>query len=153
MDSKAERGYITHCGVYCGACSHRLTGQEHDPRHMTSKAKQLDPEELKYWTSCPGCGSDNYRADCDFKICATAKNVDRCVDCDQFPCQAHKEFNSDGVPHHAGALASLAVLREKGEEAWLIFQRKKWTCDCGARLSWYLRACVNCGRPAGTTAS
>lgn len=146
LEKGDEKDYVTYCGVYCGACSHRLTGVTRDPRHMTEKAKQLDPKELKYWTSCPGCRVGGHRADCDFKICATGKKVNHCVDCTEFPCWRHKEFNSDGVPHHAGSLASLAVLKENGEGAWLEMQRKKWTCSCGTKLSWYLKQCLKCGR-------
>jgi hypothetical protein len=31
-----------------------------------------------------------------------------------------------------------------GEAAWLAEQRARWTCPCGARLSWYLRDCPRC---------
>jgi len=146
LNRNGENGYVTYCGVYCGACSHKLTGVTQDPRHMTEKARQLDPEELKYWTSCPGCRIGKHRDDCDFKICAKGKNLDLCVDCPSFPCKFQQEFNSDGVPHHAGSLASLAVLKEQGQDAWLAVQREKWTCDCGAKLSWYLKQCLKCGQ-------
>ena len=143
-----DTGLISYCGVYCGCCSHRLAGVEHDQRHLTPKAAQLDPAEQQYWTSCPGCRNGHHRDDCDFKLCATAKGHEHCVQCAGFPCQLHVEFDADGVPHHAGSLDSLRLLKEQGETAWLETMRKKWTCECGARLSWYLRNCLKCGKPS-----
>jgi len=138
-----KKSQVPYCGVYCGACSLRLGGT--DEHHLTSRAKAMDPKEKEYWTSCPGCRTGDHRADCDFRICAMAKRLEHCVDCVDFPCGMHKEFNSDGVPHHAGSLASLAFLKEYGAEAWFRMQDGKWTCGCGAGLSWYLERCLGCG--------
>lgn len=148
MDEANRNEFITYCGVYCGSCGLRLAGVEKDERHLSPRAAKLDPTEKAYWTSCPGCRSGEHRADCDFRICATARGHEHCIHCEDFPCKLHAEFNSDGVPHHAESLASLKLLNDVGSEAWLDHQRRKWTCDCGARLSWYLPHCLQCGAPS-----
>lgn len=141
-----DNSSVTFCGVHCGACSWQRGGE--DGRHLTERAKTLDPKELEFWTSCPGCGAGEHRADCDFRICAKAKGMDRCLDCDDFPCKLHKDFNSDGVAHHANSIASLKFLKENGGDAWLEMQEKKWSCACGAKLSWYQQKCFKCGKEA-----
>ena len=148
MANDTEHGLISYCGEYCGCCSLRLAGIENDERHLTPKAAQLDPGERAYWTSCPGCRNGDHRADCDFRICATAKGHGHCVQCGEFPCALHAEFDGDGVPHHAGSLARLRELKALGEVDWLDSQRKQWTCQCGAKLSWYLEQCLACGKPS-----
>jgi len=148
MNDANETSFITYCGVYCGSCGLRRAGVEKDERHLTLRAARLDPAERRFWTSCPGCRSGDYRTDCDFRICATSKGHELCVDCENFPCERHREFNSDGVPHHAGAQASLELLKEIGAEAWLGVQRARWTCSCGAPLTWYLTRCLKCGAPS-----
>jgi len=145
MSEPSERAFVTYCGVYCGSCGLRMAGVEKDDRHLSPRAARLDPAEREFWTSCPGCRSGDYRTDCDFRICATAKGHELCIHCEDFPCTLHEEFNSDGVPHHAGARANLVLLKEIGALAWLDHQQKKWTCACGARLSWYLPHCLKCG--------
>ena len=145
---KNKKAYITLCGVFCGGCGLRLAGLENDDRHLSERAKQNDPEELKYWKTCPGCRAGHHRDDCDFKICVANKNLNHCIDCPDFPCHLHEEFNSDGVPHHSNSLASLEYLKENGAEAWLAMQEKKWLCSCGANLSWYLKNCLKCGKPS-----
>jgi len=148
MAENHRKSNLTYCGAFCGACGWRLAGTTKDDRYLTEKAKALEPKELEYWLSCPGCKVGEHRADCDFRICAKSKDLERCVDCQEFPCQRHEDFNSDGVPHHANSLASLKVLKEQGEDAWLDMQEKRWTCSCGAKQSWYLQKCVNCGKEA-----
>jgi hypothetical protein len=51
------------------------------------------------------------------------------------------------MPHHAAAIGNLTELKNTGEDAWLAAQEKKWTCQCGAKLSWYLQKCLKCGLP------
>jgi len=145
MNEANENGFVTYCGVYCGSCHLKMAGVERDERHLSPRAAKLDAAEKAYWTSCPGCRSGEHRADCEFRICATARGHEHCIHCEAFPCKLHVEFNSDGVPHHAGAQESLKLLKEIGAEAWLDHQREKWTCACGARLSWYLPHCLKCG--------
>lgn len=150
MNNNPKTEHISYCGVYCGACSLRLAGVEEDLRHLTEKARNLDPTELQYWLSCPGCRSGSHRSDCDFRICATGKGLNHCIDCAEFPCTLHQDFNDDGVKHHANSIASLTTLKNLGEDAWLELQEKKWVCSCGARLSWYLHECLQCGKPVNT---
>lgn len=148
MNEPGDKTFITYCGVYCGSCGLRTAGVERDERHLSPRAARLDSIEKAYWTSCPGCRSGEHRADCDFRICATSKGHELCIHCADFPCERHREFNSDGVPHHAGALASLEQLKAVGEVAWLDSQRERWTCRCGAPLTWYLAHCLKCGAPS-----
>ena len=146
MEAGFKKVNITYCGVYCGACSWKWAGKENDEHHLTERGKMLEPMEKQYWLACPGCKVGSHRSDCEFRICAEGRGLDRCVDCAEFPCKRHEDFNNDGVQHHANTIASLNALKNNGEEAWLGMQEKRWTCSCGARLSWYLKSCLKCGK-------
>ena len=147
MDTNSEKRFVTYCGVYCDACSWKRARVENDERHLSPRGKTLGSIQKQYWLSCPGCRVGTHRSDCEFRICAESRNLEHCVNCDEFPCKRHKNFNEDGVQHHANSLSSLNVLKNEGEEAWLEMQEKKWTCSCGTKLSWYLKSCLKCGKP------
>lgn len=146
MKTSFKKGDVTYCGVYCGACHWKRASRENDERHLTEKRRMLESIEKQYWLACPGCKVGSHRADCEFRICAESRGLDRCVDCNEFPCKRHVDFNNDGVQHHANSLASLNVLKNDGEDVWLELQEKRWTCSCGAKLSWYLKSCLKCGK-------
>jgi hypothetical protein len=98
--------------------------------------------------SCPGCKLDKHGSDCEIRECAKSKELDHCGLCSDFPCDKITEFNNDGVLHHAEVIENLTMLRDSGEEQWLSVQEQKWRCPCGAKLSWYTKKCLKCGRPA-----
>ena len=84
---------------------------------------------------------------CKIRACAVSKDIPHCGECDKFPCDLLIEFNNDGMPHHSDVINNLRKLRKLGEEAWLSYQAKRWECECGAKLSWYLKKCTKCLKP------
>lgn len=64
----------------------------------------------------------------------------------ELPCSTLRTFAADGTPHHAGVIEELVAVRERGEQAWLDDQLKRWACpQCGTHSEWYSKACVSCG--------
>ena len=138
---------LAYCGLYCGACSFKLTADDAERAHVMSlparydKAKEAEPE------ACPGCRGEATAcgADpCKIRACARTRGLVHCGPCADFPCSILSAFANDGVPHHGETLGNLKRLREVREEAWLAEQRERWTCSCGTRRSWYLRDCPSC---------
>lgn len=135
---------VAYCGLYCGACEVYRQVHDQSDRYLEEQAAQLS------YGGCKGCGSDLHSAwckECTFRACAKERGVRHCADCREFPCQKIREFDEDGVPHHAGVLASLERLRQAGMERWLEEQRQLWSCrECGSSQQWYSRACTECGQ-------
>ena len=132
---------IAYCGLYCGACSFRLAAQENDRNHieqMPSYYNKLKNQPLEY---CPGCRLENKCGECQIRDCAINTRHSHCDECRDFPCEKIVEFNNDGRPHHGEVLNNLKLLKEMGEENWLEHMNKKWTCTCGAKISWYHKSC------------
>ncbi len=84
-------------------------------------------------------------AACTLRACAQAQGLDDCGACPQLPCERLAAFIHDGHPHHRDVPDLLASLRALGPERWLATQRARWTCLCGAHLSWYETTCPRCG--------
>ncbi|UCC11805.1 MAG: DUF3795 domain-containing protein [candidate division WOR-3 bacterium] len=137
---------LAYCGLYCGACSFKAAYDKNLREHIMTLPSQYDEYKDKPLQFCPGCRMDPGGADCEIRNCARDKSVDHCGVCDDFVCDKIADFCSDGVPHHSEILSNLYTVREIGEDAWLERQRSKWTCECGATISWYLRKCVQCDK-------
>ena len=135
---------LAYCGLYCGACSFKVAYDEKNPQHiknMPAKYDQYQNAELEF---CPGCRLDKQRGACKIRNCAMSKNLITCGECIDFPCAILREFNDDGMPHHAGCIPNLIMIKEKGIDYFLDYQEKYWTCRCGAKTSWYLKNCARC---------
>ncbi len=138
----------SYCGIYCGACSVSRHGETGRGDAFVSCLGGVPGEEL----ACGGCKSDVLYAGCricKLRDCARAKGVAHCADCADYPCGMYRSWRSSGriLPHVREAAASLAAIRDRGVEAWLAAQEKRWSCPtCGARFSWYAARCAECGR-------
>jgi hypothetical protein len=135
---------LAYCGLYCGACSFKVAFDEQNRQHlkeMPAKYDQYKNAELEF---CPGCRLDHQRGSCKIRNCAISKDLTNCGECIDFPCAILKEFNYDGIPHHADCISNLRMIKEKGIDYFLDHQEKYWTCTCKARTSWYLKSCVRC---------
>lgn len=143
---------IAYCGIWCGACSFRLACQETEREHlraMPAKYDRFKSEPLGM--PCGGCKPDpNSSGDCGIRICAKGRGLRHCGLCADFPCARLKDFAADGIPHHAKAIADLGMIAREGEAAWVEREEKRWRCQCGTRLSWYLSACPKCGKSCRT---
>jgi len=140
---------IATCGLYCGACSFKLAFDENERAHVRAMPSRYDKAKEAELEACPGCRGEATAcgADpCKIRACARECELTHCGLCAEFPCSVLSAFANDGVPHHGETLGNLNRLREVGESAWFIEQRARWTCACGAKLSWYLLECPKCGR-------
>jgi hypothetical protein len=131
------------CGIYCGACP--LWRASHDAAEKFAPPDRARPGG----DTCAGCRSDHlskYCLDCEFRTCVVEKGLATCADCDEMPCERLRSFAADGVPHHAGVVSSLALLRRQGMDNWYENQRRRWSCSsCKTQFEWYSKTCVCCG--------
>jgi len=135
---------IAYCGLYCGACSFRVAFEENNKEHIRNMPTYYDDLKNKPLKCCPGCRLENMFGECAIRDCAMNKGIDYCSQCNDFPCEKSIRFNSDGKPHHEESIDNLKLLKEVGEEKWLGLMKEKWTCKCGARLTWYKKQCCKC---------
>lgn len=139
--------YDSYCGLNCGACQVMGANERGDKAWLEKFAAEhkCKPEDL----ICHGCKSPEAAiccADCDTKVCAEGKGVEFCIECTEFPCQRLSDFHNDKYPHHSAIFKNLAAIREKGVEAWLAEEKKRWACPkCGERFYWYSEKCAKCG--------
>jgi hypothetical protein len=134
---------IAFCGLFCGACKIYICNQNEtlDKLSMSSKI----PIDL---LKCQGCRSDInslYCRNCAMKKCCQKKGLFSCADCDEFPCSVLQAFESDQHLHHKRLIDILELLKQKGNEEWLMEQTNRWNCkNCGSACSWYDTNCPNC---------
>ena len=137
---------IAYCGLYCGACSFKLANDENDRQHLSAMPSRYDKCKEIPLQFCPGCRLINQCDSCEIRDCAQDNQLSHCGLCEKFPCDKITEFNDDGVPHHAEVIENLKMLKDMGEERWLKYQERKWRCECGAKISWYVKNCFKCGK-------
>lgn len=139
--------YDSYCGLNCGACSVMGANERGDTEWLAKVAAQegCKPEDLQ----CHGCKTAEnciYCADCDIKLCAEDNGLEFCFECREFPCQRISDFRNDEWAHHSAIFKNLAAIKEKGVEAWLAEEKKRWACPkCGTRFYWYSEKCAKCG--------
>ncbi len=136
--------YDSYCGLYCGACP-VLVANETGTVEKRAVEWKMKPEELR----CFGCRSDTtavFCTDCRIRLCAGEKRLGSCLECDEYPCTKLTAFRDDEHPHHSVVIRNLEKIRDKGLEAWLEEQGKRWSCTgCGTRFTWYDKQCGKCG--------
>lgn len=139
-----EYRYDAPCGIYCGACE-TLHAFREDRVEEHAKLAQMEPDDVK----CAGCKTEqiaDYCIGCHFRDCTRDKGIEFCFECEDFPCERLAAFRNDKWPHHSSVLKNLEAIRERGLDAWLEEQAKRWSCpECGEAFSWYRRNCRNCG--------
>lgn len=122
------------CGVFCGACP-------------------------SFEKSCFGCASmdrSQKRASkwgCNIRSCCyETKGLAYCMECSEFPCvrvekkllQTHPGDPRFQYRHEIPAVSPR--LLTLGEEAYLQFQKERWTCKaCGGQVVFYHYTCTTCG--------
>ena len=143
-----DLGLIAYCGLYCGACSFKLTVDENERAHVLSLPARYDKAKEAELEPCPGCRNEPASSGddpCEIRSCARTRGLEHCGSCAEFPCSVITAFAADGTPHHGQTLENLRRLGEAGNATWLAEQQARWTCTCGTRRSWYLRKCPQCG--------
>ena len=138
------------CGLFCPACSVFRATQENNIEKLMAIAKGLN-QSLEN-TYCDGCRTDRkteWCSNCTFIKCAEEKNVGFCGDCDEYPCESLKDFQSK-MPHRAELWADQARIKEIGWEKWYLEKVEYYSCkSCDSMNSSYDLACRNCGAQPG----
>jgi hypothetical protein len=127
-----ERYHLAPCGINCGTCTAYLRNRN----------------------KCSGCMSVNgsnipHCISCSIRNCELLSNTDSkfCSQCDQFPCRKIKNIDKRyRIRYKTGLIQNLLTINEKGVEAYLLDETKRWTCSsCGAVLSVHKENCLICG--------
>ena len=134
------------CGLYCGACNLFIATMEDPARLKKLSARWQFPEdEMK----CGGCRSDTrgpYCRRCKMSACAAEKGIDFCMECEEYPCDDLKQFQSER-PHRIELWDDLQRIETVGHRQWLKEIREHYTCmDCGTVNSAYDLKCRRCGK-------
>ena len=133
------------CGLYCEACSLYIATAE-DPVRLKRLATrfQSSEEEIK----CYGCRSNKRSPlcmQCTFSACAANRNIDFCGECELYPCDDLKRFQT-AAPHRLELWNDQACIKSVGCAKWLEEVRKRYTCPkCGILNSTYDLKCRKCG--------
>ena len=107
------------CGLDCFNCPLFETMITEETRQHFAKLLNRTPEE----TSCKGCRAQKgcllHMNDCATYHCATAKGVDFCFECADFPCQYLQpaKEGADRFPHNY-KLYNLCRIQKVGVERW-----------------------------------
>ena len=138
--------YDSYCGLYCGACNIMGANERGDSEYLKKFAAEYKckTEDL----ICRGCKTAkpaNVCAQCKIRVCAMGRGVEFCNECVDYPCQNLTDL-SRRLPHLKALFRNLAAIKEKGVEAWLGEEKKRWACpQCGERFYWYSEKCAQCG--------
>jgi len=140
------------CGLYCGSCTMYRAYHDKDLSLLQEMPKnylkQLELEEANLKDiACEGCRSSvlfKYGAECSLRKCASEKGVEWCYECEGFPCNKLKDWQSYWC---TPLTENLREIQKLGLEKWLEQQKKKWVCDkCGTKLHLFsCGICPKCG--------
>ncbi len=136
--------YDSYCGLFCGACPIMVANAKGNLEEK-AKAWDMDPKDLV----CTGCKTRTlaaYCEDCVMRLCARDRELDSCVECEDYPCNSFETFQRDRFPHHTLIVNNLAEICKVGAETWVAEQKKRWSCPkCGEQFTWYEDECAKCG--------
>ncbi len=115
------------CGLYCEACSWFISTNE-DPERLERLAAQRNwsVEESK----CYGCRSGKrlpYCGKCRMSSCAAERGIDFCSECEEYPCDDLKQFQS-AMPHRIDLWVNLDRIKSVGYRQWLKEVRENYVC-------------------------
>ena len=150
MEQKSEEPefrFDSYCGIHCGSCFVML-GYTQNRDDTVPEQWNIKDAELK----CHGCKSEDIFENCKGcprRPCAEEKGLDFCFQCDEYPCEIYKVASEKyHLAHHEVAQEKIIILKEQGLDAWLKYQKERWTCpSCGVIFSWYEKNCWKCGEP------
>ena len=84
--------------------------------------------------------------------CFEERDLDLCIECDEFPCRKHARKLSGSHPgdprfdYRRETVANLERVRDIGRDQWLAEQEVRWRCPtCGGRGTFYHQRCSSCG--------
>ena len=138
MDNKEVLKYVTYCGLYCGLCSQRARIPQQAKALRDSMAKdgfdqwgQDMPNFKGFWefldqwsdlkNCCPGCRQGGGNPECDIRECAQKRNVEVCIDCNDYQCDRISELGKI----YPTLIADGQRLKEIGVDQWILEQEKR----------------------------
>ncbi|HEY6011099.1 MAG TPA: DUF3795 domain-containing protein [Nitrospirota bacterium] len=138
------------CGLFCPACTIYI-GTNEDPERLNVIAQRTN--RLAENLTCQGCRSDKRcfycESICKMAKCASAKGVDFCGACAEYPCNDLKTFQAE-MPHRIELWKSQARIKDAGYETWYAEMIRHYSCQkCGTLNSAYDIACRKCGTTPG----
>ena len=134
------------CGLYCEACTLFIATTE-EPARLKGFAErfQLSEEAMR----CYGCRSDErgpYCQTCKMFACAAERGIDFCIECEEYPCNDLKQFQSE-APHRIELWDDLERIKTVGFKHWLEEISENYTClQCESINSAYDLKCRKCGK-------
>ena len=138
------------CGLFCPSCTFYIASTE-DPARLQKLSSRLGraAEEME----CHGCRSDRLglycKKYCKMKKCASAKGIDFCGECGEYPCSDLKEFQAQ-MPHRIELWDAHARIKSAGYETWYGEMVQHYSCPSrGTINSAYDLSCWKCGRQPG----
>lgn len=146
MDHQDEnKNVAASCGLYCRSCSLYIASKEDQARlEMIAKRFNQSPEEIR----CHGCHSGkvgNFCSECSIKSCAKSRGLLFCAQCDEFPCDKIKDFQSK-APHRAELWEALDLTNKLSLDYWVSHMDQLYSCEkCGTINSAYDLSCRGCG--------
>jgi len=128
-----NKNIIAPCGMNCGLCM----------------------AYLRVRNKCYGCHSDDkskphHCAKCSIKHCEfLAETVSGfCYDCRKFPCTRLKQLDKRyRTKYYTSLIGNLNSIKEAGLDAFLIAEKKRWTCSCGGTFCIHYGYCMECKKP------
>ncbi len=129
---------VTYCGLHCGLCAARGRIPQQAAALRDSMAREgwdqwghcFDGFDV-FWKflndrcdldkSCPGCRQGGGYPDCPIRKCAVERQVDICINCQEYPCDHLRQFNKV----YPTLLADGERLRLIGVDAWIAEQEKR----------------------------
>jgi hypothetical protein len=145
LHRESDKKLAAVCGLYCEACSWFIaTTEDHERLKRLAVQSHFSEEESK----CYGCRSDKrlpYCEKCRMSACAAERGIDFCSECDEYPCNELKRFQS-AMPHRIELWVNLERIKFVGYKQWLKEIRGKYTCPrCQIVNSTYDLKCRKCG--------
>ena len=139
---------LSYCGIYCGDCPmytreisrtseklENLTAQagfNQMAEYLPDMAWYTEFKEKLAWfrenVVCDGCRSDGrqYHEGCTLRDCCSARGIDFCPNCDNYPCNTVEEFKAQS-PYFAD---NMKRIREVGVDAYIEEQKKAGLPEC-----------------------
>lgn len=127
---------LAYCGLYCEQCAFKAAHDEQSDQHLTQIPYPFTQKDLSAY-NCECCKGFCICGPCKIRPCASAKGLDCCAECSDFPCDHINAFSDDGMPHHAKAVANLHYIRQYGMDAWYKQIEPALACTCGTKQTWY----------------
>ncbi len=139
------------CGLFCGSCSLYINTQENNIDKLEVIAKSLN--QTLEETFCDGCRAERKSAHCTrncvFFDCAKERNISFCGECNDYPCQELKNFQTK-MPHRLELWSSHERIKEVGWEIWMKEMMEHYKCtSCETINSAYNVSCRKCGFTPG----